>query len=166
MNGIVLALAASQPKEMLDAGKTAAGTLSQTQWGAIVVILFIILILLGGLIWKAKNDHLKDKDRMHSLLNDQAKEAIALTVTMSNMCKVVNERIESIDEKADKRFSVLENKTDEKAAALEKKTDERFAALEGRMKNGFERACRAIDAHVMSCPSADKAEYMSRRGGS
>lgn len=144
MIGIILALTALQPKEILDAGKNAASTLSQTQWGSIVVILFIILVLLGALIWKAKNDHLKDKDKMHSLLNDQAKEAVALTTTMSNMCKVMNERLDDV----------------------ERGMDEKLTVLDGQIKSGFESTCKSIDAHVMSCPSSDKAKYMSRRGGS
>ena len=49
--------------EVAHAGQQAASTLSQTQWGALVVVLLVLVIVLVGLVvWMAR-EHGRDRER-------------------------------------------------------------------------------------------------------
>jgi hypothetical protein len=105
---------ASQPAPAVDSSivntgiKAADNMLQMGAVGGIALLLTFACVALMWLVWRARAEHLKDKDAMRELLLEQVKEQQAITKTIGDTCDSLKQTVEETS----REITVLRRRVD------------------------------------------------------
>lgn len=170
--GVLLVLVlAAQTKEVAEAGSKAADTLTQTVLGSLVILLLIVCALIGYLLVKAKNEHIKDKDTQRAELLEQALKSRELAAASTKSTEALVRESEAMAAELAKntehlqRVEMAVNDKIGKVDALQTTMNRIDAAMtdvgaasRGSCR-GAEEAAANVDALAMAIPGVDRDKY-------
>lgn len=148
-----------QPKEVLDAGSKAAGTLTQTVLGSMVVILVITTGVGLWLAWRAKQGEL---NTVRELLEAHADEKIAAkdlameqTKAYQDLADVVEDHGRELEHLKEDLGKAVRDGDGASTAAIQK--------LEAALTASMEKLGKRVDSLAGAVPGVDTKKYYEGR---